>query len=78
MNSRLMTALACTCSLMLFQGCSEPSQKLQGKHGGDSTAWSVSESANPAFAAPGWKAGDKAAWEAQIQQRHQAQNDYSR
>ena len=38
----------------------------------------VSSAAEPAYAAPGWKAGDKAAWEAQIRQRNQAQNDYVR
>jgi len=39
----------------------------------------VSSTAEPAFAAKGWKAtGDKAAWEQQIRQRGQAQNDYAR
>ncbi|MEJ6005412.1 hypothetical protein WG899_07630 [Paucibacter sp. AS339] len=71
--------LLCLGALMALQGCGERSQKLEGKHhGSDTTVWSVSEAANPAFAAPGWKAGDKAAWEAQIRQRNQAQNDYSR
>lgn len=32
-----------------------------------------------AFMAPGWKAGDKAAWEQQLKARQQnTQNDYSR
>jgi len=39
----------------------------------------VSNAAEPAFAAAGWKStGDKAAWEQQIRQRGQAQNDYLR
>jgi hypothetical protein len=29
-----------------------------------------------AFTAPGWKAGDKAAWEQQLKTRAQGQNDY--
>jgi len=70
--------LLCMVALLALQGCAETSQKLGGKHGSDTNVWSVSEAANPAFVAPGWKAGDKAAWEAQIRQRNQAQNDYWR
>ena len=45
----------------------------------DEPAWAVSKAADPAFAASGWKTtGDKAAWEQQIRQRGQAQNDYVR
>lgn len=44
----------------------------------DAQAWTASEAANPAFMAPGWKAGDKTAWEEQIRKRNQAQNDYVR
>ena len=33
----------------------------------------------PAFTAPGWKTGDKAAWEQQLKARQMnSQNDYSR
>lgn len=35
--------------------------------------------ASTAFAAPGWKAGDKTAWEQQLKARQlNSQNDYSR
>ncbi|MEP7296738.1 MAG: hypothetical protein ABI702_11165 [Burkholderiales bacterium] len=45
----------------------------------DEQAWAVSKTAEPAFAARGWQSsGDKAAWEQQIRQRGQAQNDYAR
>jgi hypothetical protein len=45
----------------------------------DEPAWAVSNAADPSFAAAGWKTtGDKAAWEQQIRQRGQAQNDYVR
>lgn len=30
------------------------------------------------YSAPGWKAGDKTAWEAQIRNRAQGQNEYTR
>ncbi len=44
----------------------------------DAEPWTISDAANPAFKAQGWKDGDKAAWEQQIRQRNQAQNDYAR
>ena len=44
----------------------------------DAAPWTASKSAVPAFAARDWKGGDKAAWEAQIHKRNQAQNDYVR
>ena len=62
-------------------GCSEKPQSLDGSSSrkADEQAWAVSNAAEPAFAAKGWKAsGDKAAWEQQIRQRGQAQNDYAR
>jgi hypothetical protein len=31
-----------------------------------------------AFTAPGWKAGDRTAWEQQLKTRAQAQNDYAK
>jgi hypothetical protein len=34
--------------------------------------------ANPAYAAPGWKAGDQASWDEQMRNRAQGQNEYSR
>ncbi len=36
------------------------------------------QGANPAYTAGTWKAGDAAAWEAQIKTRAQGQNEYSR
>ena len=44
----------------------------------DAQAWAVSKGPNPAFMAPGWKAGDKTSWENELRRRHQAQNDYAR
>jgi len=62
-------------------GCGEKPQSLDGSSSrkADEQAWAVSSTAEPEFAAKGWKAtGDKAAWEQQIRQRGQAQNDYAR
>jgi len=60
-------------------GCGEKKQTMTGAgKKSDPAPWVVGSSANPAFAAAGWKGGDKAAWEAQMRQRNQAQNDYVR
>ena len=66
-------------SLIALAACTEKPQGL-GESGRkvDAAAWSASDSAKPAFAASGWKGGDKAAWEAQLRARSQAQNDYAR
>jgi hypothetical protein len=61
--------------------CGEKPQTIDASSArkSDEPAWAVSNTAEPAFAAPGWKTtGDKAAWEQQIRQRGQAQNDYVR
>ena len=66
-------------SLIALAACTEKPQ-VQGESGRkvDAAAWSASDSAKPGFAANGWKSGDKAAWEAQLRARNQAQNDYVR
>ena len=66
-------------SLIALAACTEKPQVL-GESGRkvDAAAWSASDSAKPGFAASGWKGGDKAAWEAQLRARNQAQNDSAR
>ena len=66
-------------ALIALAACTEKPQ-VQGESGRkvDAAAWSTSDSAKPGFAASGWKGGDKAAWEAQLRARSQAQNDYAR
>jgi hypothetical protein len=60
-------------------GCGDKQQAMTGAgKKSDPAPWVVGSSANPAYAAPGWKAGDKTAWEAQMTRRNQAQNDYVR
>ena len=64
---------------LALAGCGEKKQTMTGAgKKSDSAPWVVGSSANPAYTAPGWKAGDKAAWEEQMRQRNQAQNDYVR
>ena len=59
-------------------GCEKPQTLDASARKPDAAAWMESEAANPAYRAPGWKAGDKTAWEEQIRKRNQAQNDYVR
>ena len=80
MSSRLgVPAIAAIAVLLSLGACGERTQTLDnsGKKV-DEQAWAASGRADPAFAAAGWKAGDKSAWEQQIRQRNQAQNDYAR
>ena len=71
--------VAVAAAVLSLAGCGEKAQTLDASAKKvDPQPWSVSSAAEPAYAAPGWKAGDKTAWEAQIRQRNQAQNDYVR
>lgn len=61
-------------ALFMLSGCSEPSQsQADARSAGDVPAW---DGAKNAFAAPGWKSGDKAVWEKQLHHRAQTQNEY--
>jgi hypothetical protein len=62
----------------LLVGCGEKPQTIDMGSKRADEAWSTSSAATPAFIAPGWKVGDKTAWEEQIRMRNQAQNDYAR
>ncbi|MFM2348543.1 MAG: hypothetical protein RL654_3296 [Pseudomonadota bacterium] len=61
------------CGLMLG-GCSERRQELQAK-GPDASPWTGKPGG---FSASGWQGGDQAAWQEQIRQRGQRQNEYAR
>ena len=78
MNGWLLKA-GVAASLIALAACTEKPQAL-GEAGRkvDTAGWAVSDGAKPGFAASGWKGGDKAAWEAQLRARNQAQNDYAR
>ena len=72
MNIKLSIALT---SLALLGACGEKPQSLGGVKSDAAPHTGVGSSQ---YAAPGWKAGDKAAWEQQLRSRSQGQNDYSR
>ena len=66
-------------AVLVLTACGEKKQAMTGAgKKSDAAPWVANSSANPAFAAAGWKGGDKAVWEEQMRQRNQAQNDYVR
>ena len=77
MTGRVFCLSVSLVTLLALSACGERVQKMESK-ASDTAAWSVSDAANPGFAAAGWKAGDKTAWEAQMRKRNQSQNDYAR
>jgi major membrane immunogen (membrane-anchored lipoprotein) len=70
-RSTLWTTLAMA---VLLTACGEKAQTA-ATHKADGKPW---EGAQSAFTAPGWQAGDRASWEAQMKSRSQGQNEYSR
>lgn len=72
-----MMRAACMSLLALgfaLSACTEKPQTA-GTRKSDTEPWAGQASA---FAAPGWKGGDRAAWEEQIRNRARGQNDYAR
>lgn len=67
--------LCATTSLLALGACSEKAQTAGTARKGDAASYT---GASAAYTAAGFKAGDKAAWENQIRQRNQGQNEYSR
>lgn len=79
MSRRGPVLLGVGCCCVILAACSEPSQSADASRKKvDAVAWSTSDAAVPAFSAPGFKAGDQAAWEAQLRKRIQGQNEYVR
>jgi hypothetical protein len=79
MIGRALVFGAAGASILSLAACGERAQTLDASaRRPDAAPWSVSDAANPAFTAPGWKNGDKTAWEEQLRKRNQAQNDYAR
>lgn len=72
-------ALVLVAASFTLTACGERPQAADaGRKKVDTASWTTSESAMPAFSAPGFKAGDKVAWEEQLRKRSQGQNDYVR
>ncbi len=79
MIGRALAFGAATALSLSLAACGEKPQPMDtSAKKADAEPWTPSDVANPAFYAPGWKVGDKTAWEEQIRQRNQAQNDYAR
>lgn len=55
--------------------CSERPQTAAMGRASDVAAW---QGAQDPFVVPGWKPGDKASWESELQKRAQGQNEYVR
>lgn len=66
---------------LAIAGCGEREQTAGqgGARKSDAKAWQGAQAGPGAYAAAGWKAGDKDSWEAQLKTRaQQGQNEYTR
>ena len=61
---------------LVLAGCGEREQTIasSSQRKADTPGW---QSDATAFAAPGYKPGDRAGWEQQLRNRAQAQNDFA-
>ncbi len=71
---RTTTAAALAACSLLLAACGDKPQTVSKKKA-DAAAW---EGASPAYNDKGWKPGDESSWEAQIRNRAQGQNEYTR
>jgi hypothetical protein len=72
----MMRSLALIAAAVALSACGEKPQSMTGEVRQDTAAF---QGTGMPFAAPGWKAGDKASWEAQLRTRAQnGQNDYTK
>ncbi len=71
---RLITLAAVSVTILAQAGCGEKAQTATERRV-DTKIWSGTDNA---FAASGWKTGDQTAWEEQMRNRAQEQNDYAR
>ncbi len=69
-------ALPMITAALLLAGCGEKPQSINGSYKPDQKAWQA-PAGSPVNAA-GYKAGDKGAWETQMRDRGQAQNEYTK
>jgi len=74
-SMRSMTALVLCGAAIALAACGEKTAGAAKKS--DVPAWQGSTGAS-AYMANGWKAGDQTAWEQQLRNRTQGQNEYSR
>ncbi|WP_342118182.1 hypothetical protein [Pseudoduganella sp. OTU4001] len=72
-----MKTILVALALLALAGCGEVSQSKQGSavNRGDEPAYMGARNAQ---VAKGWAPGDKAAWDRQVRERGQLQNEYPR
>jgi len=74
--TRTFVICALAAAMTALVGCGETEQTAKpATKKSDGKPWEASDSA---FVAPGWKAGDQAAWDEQLRNRAQAQNEYAK
>ena len=72
----MIRAFILVAAATVLAACGEKPQSMKENAKQDTAAF---QGTGMPFAAPGWKAGDKAAWEAQLKTRTQnGQNDYTK
>lgn len=67
--------IATTAAVLLLAACGEKPQDVSAGKKPDVPNW---QGTSNAYVAPGWKAGDRKAWEEQLRTRAQSQNEYQR
>jgi uncharacterized membrane protein (UPF0127 family) len=72
--TRIIVPAAVMAAIFSLTACTETPQTAATRKP-DTKVWEVS---NNAFAAPGWKSGDKVSWEEQMRSRAQAQDEYAK
>jgi hypothetical protein len=72
---RCTVVIGTLCLLSALAACGEKAQTASGRKS-DVPAWQGAPDSSSV--AGGWKAGDEASWAAQIRNRTQGQNEYSR
>lgn len=68
--------IAMTAALLLLAACSDKEQSISSSYKPDQKAWQAT--AGSPYNAAGYKAGEKAAWDTQMRDRAQAQNEYNK
>ena len=71
---KALTTATLLAAALVLAACGDKAQTA-GTPKSDGKPW---ESAQTAYTADGWKAGDKTAWENQLKARSQGQNEYTR
>jgi hypothetical protein len=76
--SPLAFAAAALAMVVGLSACGEKAQTATVRKLDVAPSQGGSATAQAAYAAPGWKAGDATSWETQIKKRAEGQNEYTR